>query len=110
MISPLAQSISSYLHVVETLLRAEDESTDESPDGNFARHVFESVAESGPVAAWRLAASPETLRRGMAPNLAAFGFRCASRRIFTDAASRTAWEAGLRRLSQREPFMPDRQT
>lgn len=110
MISPLTQSISSYLHEIETVLRAEDESSDESPEGNFARHVFESVDESGPVVAWRLAVSHDMLRRGMAPNLAAFGFRCASRRIFTDTASRMAWEAGLRRLSQREPFTPDRQT
>ena len=110
MITPLAQSISSYLHEIETLLQAEDESADESPDGNFARHVFESVDESGPMGAWKTAASPDLLRRGMAPNLAAFGFRCASRRIFTDAESLTAWEAGLKRLSQREPFTPDRQT
>lgn len=110
MITPLAQSISSYLDEIKTLLQAEDESTDESPDGNFARHVFESADESGPVAAWKTAVSPEVLRRGMAPNLAAFGFRCASRRVFTDASSRAAWEAGFRRLSQREPFTSDRQT
>ncbi len=110
MITPLAQSISSYLHEIEGLLQAENESADENPDGNFARHVFESVDESGPLDGWRTAASLETLRRAMAPSLAAFGFRCASRRIFTDTASRTAWEAGLRRLAQREPFTPDRQT
>ena len=110
MTSPVTQSIARQLVELETQLRTEEHWSQESPEANFARHVFDSVREQGPVLDWAVAPTADVLRRGMAPDLAAFGYRIASHRCEPDAAGRSAWEAGLRKLSHREPFTADRQT
>ena len=110
MTSPVTQSIARQLVELETQLRTEEHSSQESPEANFARHVFDSVREEGPVLDWAVAPTSDVLRRGMAPDLAAFGYRIAGHRCEPDAAGRFAWEAGLRKLSHREPFTADRQT
>jgi hypothetical protein len=111
MTSPIVRSIALQLHDLEALLRAEDPLSRETPEGNFARFVFETVEETGPVADWaETGPSVDVLRRAMAPDLAAFGFKMASPRCTPTADAKSAWETGIRRLSQREPFTPDRQT
>jgi REase_DpnII-MboI len=110
MTSPATQSIARQLAELETELRTEAHWAQESPEAGFARHVYDSVREEGPVSDWPAAPSPDALRRGMAPDLAAFGYRIAGHRCEPDDASRSAWEAGLNRLSQREAFTADRQT
>lgn len=110
MTSPLAQSIARQLLDLAGLLQAEEQLSRETPEGNFARFVFEIVEETGPVADWGSGPSMDVLRKGMAPDLAAFGFRIAGRRCTASAEAQAAWEVGMRRLSQREPFTADRQT
>jgi len=110
MTSLLATSIARQLHDLEEMLQAEDQFSRETPQANFARFVFEIVQETGPVAAWGPVPSVDVLRKGMAPDLAAFGFRIASRRHTANPDAQPAWEAGLRRLSKRESFTADRQT
>jgi hypothetical protein len=110
MTSPLTQSIAHQLQDLETQLRAEEHRSLETPEGNFARYVFDAVQEKAPVSEWGAIPALDVLRRGMAPDLSAFGYRIASHRCQSNADERSAWEAGLRRLSQREPFTADRQT
>ena len=81
----------------------------DSPEGMFALHVFEAAGETGPTAGWPTPPTPDALDGGRAPALSVAGYRLG--RLSSpppDAAD--GWRAGLKRLSERNPFPPDRQT
>ena len=75
----LVRSFSAQLRDLEKRIREEQPSSGETPEGNFARHVFEAVAEEGPVADWGPEVESAPLRKGMAPALSAFGYRITRR-------------------------------
>ena len=81
----------------------------DSPEGVFALHVFEAVGESGPVPAWPPLSVINALEAGRAPVLAVFGYQLA-RLTAPSLEIADKWRAGLKRLSERNPFPPDRQT
>lgn len=110
MSTPLTISLASQLGSLDALIRGEDPSTLSTPAGSFALHVYEAVDELGPISDWATPAPAQSLRSGVAPALASFGFRIASPRTTCSPEHLSAWEAGLRRLSQRDPFTADRQT
>jgi hypothetical protein len=81
-----------------------------APEGSFARHVYESVNEEGPVPSWQAMPVPTTLRQGHAPALAASGYQIASASTACPPDLLDAWQAGLQRLSCKDAFASDRQT
>jgi hypothetical protein len=82
-----------------------------TPEGAFARHVFEAVNEHGPVPGWdRVPIAASTLRQGHAPALASAGYQIASAGLVTTPEVLSAWQAGLQRLSCKDAFASDRQT
>ena len=110
MSTPLTSSLGSQVGRLDALIRCEEPPAFATPAGSFARHVYEAVDERGPVPDWDAPAPAHSLRSGVAPALASFGFRIASPRSSCSAEHLSAWEAGLLRLSQRDPFTADRQT
>jgi REase_DpnII-MboI len=106
----LTSSLGSQVGRLDALIRGEEEPALSTPAGSFARHVYEAVDERGPIPDWDTPAPAVGLRGGVAPALASFDFRIASARTSCSPEHLSAWEAGLRRLSQRDPFTADRQT
>ena len=80
----------------------------DSPEGLFALHVFEAVGEIGPVAAWPPLPVASALEAGHAPVLAVIGYQLA-RLAAPPLEIGDRWRSGLKRLSERNPFPPDRQ-
>jgi hypothetical protein len=81
-----------------------------APEGSFARYVYESVNEEGPVPGWQAMPVPAILRQGHAPALAASGYQIASAATACMPDLLDAWQAGLQRLSCKDAFAADRQT
>lgn len=108
MISPLTHSLGCQLSALEAILRNGVQL--HAPEGSFARHVYESVNEEGPVPSWTATPVPATLRQGHAPALAVSGYQIASAATACAPDLLDAWQAGLQRLSCKDAFASDRQT
>src|SRR5262249_37939786 len=72
----------------------------DSPEGLFARHVFEAAGESGPVPAWPPLAAPAGLETGLAPVLAVAGYQL-GRLTSPPPDLADKWRLGMGRLCEK---------
>jgi hypothetical protein len=106
MSTPLVRSYGQQLAELAAFIGREWQA--DSPEGMFALHVYEAAGETGPTAGWPASLTFDALDGGRAPALSVAGYRLA--RLSSappDAADR--WRAGLKRLTERNAFPPDRQ-
>jgi hypothetical protein len=80
----------------------------DSPEAMFALHVFDSAGEAGPVPGRPALSALDGVEVGRAPALAVAGYQLAHLSSAPpDLAEK--WRAGVKRLSEKNPFPPDRQ-
>lgn len=106
MSAALVQSYGRQLADIAAFIGSEWQA--DSPEGMFALHVFEAASETGPTAPWPSSLASDALDGGRAPALSVAGYRLA--RLSSpplDAADK--WRGGLKRLTERNAFPPDRQ-
>lgn len=106
--SPLAISINRQLAELESFLK--EEYRPGTPEGHFGIYLYELAEEAGPFPRWGQPISPDLLRQGQGPPLAATGFQLYSPSGKTSPETAEAWVSGLRRLSSKDAFPIDRQT
>src|SRR5687768_5389401 len=107
MSGPLASSFSNQL--AELVDRLREMWRPDSPECLFALHVFAAVGEQGPVGEWPQPDVPTDLEAGQAPVLATAGYLLSHEPSVTPHFA-SAWTSGLRRLSVKDAFPPDRQS